>query len=425
MDRNPHQHEQNERGRTSAEKILGAGAGDVVLARVDTMMGNDGSLPLALESFAAIRDARVAEQERVFFVFDHYCPSPSAEVSRMHGAIRGFADRHGIRLFEEGEGNSLRILAEEGIVRPGALIIGADSHTVTYGAFNAVSIGVGSTDLAVAMAWGRLWLKVPESMYIEFAGALMPGVSAMDVALELLGRLGGSGAAYLSIDCKGEGLSSLSVDARMTLCNVLAEAGAKCVLMPRDSILDEWFTVRGLEPGPHRVFPDEYAAFTERITVNLSTISPRVALPHSPTKVVPVEEVIGTPIHQALIGTCANGSLEDLRAAARIVSARRIGRGVIGIITPASRRVLEEATAEGTLAILLAAGFMVTTPGCGPCVGSHQGVPDDGANIFSTANRNFLGRMGNRNASIWLASPATVASSALTGEITDPRTFAS
>jgi 3-isopropylmalate/(R)-2-methylmalate dehydratase large subunit len=416
-------------GKTIAEKILGnhAGhevrAGDFVVAKVDVMMGNDGSLPLVFEASRKIREFGVRSPERTIMVLDHYCPSPSKEVSWLQDEIRNFAEKHGCVLYDCGEGICHRLLPEGGHVLPGMLVVGADSHTVTYGALNLFATGVGSTDLAVAMNWGMLWFRVPETIRIHLNGTLPPGVSAKDVALHIVGSTGSSGAASRAIEFGGSAIDEVDMEGRFTLCNMMVEMGAEAAIMPFDETTHGWLERLKIK-GDYKPLKADDDAETEReITYEISRLEPQIAFPHEVDNVRPVSDARGIPIGMAFLGTCTNGGPEDIRIAAGILKKGKVHRRVQLIVSPASRRVVEEALANGSYRILVESGAMINPPGCGPCVGAHGGVPGDNLNVLSTANRNFLGRMGNREASIYLSSPATLAASAIRGEITDPREF--
>ncbi len=415
-------------GKTIAEKILSAKSGEdaragmIVLARLDFLMGQDGTSPLAIEAFREMRAERVFDTSKVCMVIDHSAPSPLEGVSNLHALMRGFAREQGIRLCDVGEGVCHCLLPERGWVVPGDLVIGADSHTTTYGAINVFSTGVGSTDLAAGMFTGMLWFKVPESMRIEVSGRLPEGVYSKDLALHLAGMLTADGATYLAVEYGGEAIRELSVEARFTLSNLAVEMGAKAGLMEADDKVEEWLKGRAQrEYSP--VSPDPDAAYARRVEIDASVLEPQVACPHTVDNVVPLREVAGQKIDQAVIGTCTNGRLEDLEIAARVLRGKRVDPRVRLVVAPASRKVLRDGIRSGVISVLLEAGAALVTPGCGPCVGTHNGVPADGEMVFSTANRNFKGRMGNAKASIFLGSPAAVAASAATGSITDPRDF--
>jgi len=413
-------------GMTIAEKIFSSHcgreirAGELVVAEVDFMMGQDGTSPLAIKAFEEIGGERVLDPSRVALVIDHSAPSPLEGVSNLHAMMRAFAAEQGIGIYDVGWGVCHCLLPEQGHVAPGDIVVGADSHTTTYGAINAFSTGVGSTDLAAAMLTGELWFKVPPTLRLELKGKLPVGVYSKDVALYLAGRLTADGATYLAVEYGGEIIRSLSVEARFTISNMAVEMGAKAGLMEADSRTLEWVSGRVSRPFAP-VPPDPDAGYHEVMEFGLSDLTPQVAEPHRVDNVRPVEEVEGIPIQEAVIGTCTNGRLEDLEIAARILAGRRVGPGVRLIVAPASRQVLMEAMEKGIIQRLIEAGAACVTPGCGPCVGTHNGVPADGERVISTANRNFKGRMGNPSAFIYLASPATVAASAVAGKITDPR----
>lgn len=415
-------------GKTIAEKILSrasgtdAVAGDLVVADLDFVMGQDGTSPLAIKAFRTMNGVRVADPAKVAMVIDHSAPSPNEGVSALHHLMREFAREQGINFFDIGEGVCHQLVPERGHAVPGDLVIGADSHTTTYGAINVFSTGVGSTDLAAAMLTGKLWFKVPETMRVVCHGRLPRGVYAKDLVLFLAGRVTADGATYLAQEFAGEAVEALSVEGRFTLSNMAVEMGAKAGLMACDDRTLDWVRQRSSRT-PRPANPDPDAVYAQVLEFDVSELEPQVAKPHTVDNVVPVTAVSGTPIQQAVLGTCTNGRLEDLRVAASILRGRKVHPGVRFIVAPASRRVYLDALADGTLAALVEAGAAVVTPGCGPCVGTHNGVPSDGENVLSTANRNFKGRMGNNKASIYLASPATVAASALEGCISDPRPF--
>lgn len=415
-------------GQTIAEKILSEHsgqrvyAGDIVVAEVDMIMGQDGTSPLAIKAFNSMGGAGVCDREKVVMVIDHSAPSPNEGVSALHKLMREFAADKGFKLYDIGEGVCHQLLPESGKVGPGKLVIGADSHTCTYGALNAFSTGVGSTDLAAAMICGKMWFKVPETVKFVLNGVLPPGVYAKDLILYLIGDVTADGATYQAVEYTGEAVAALSIDGRMTIANMAIEMGAKAGLMNADEKTLQWlkqYTDQKFTP----VFADADANYAEVREYDVSKLEPQVAKPHRVDNTAGVSEVAGTPIQQAVIGTCTNGRLEDLRIAADILKGKKIAKGVRLIVAPASKRVFLAAMAEGIIQTLVEAGAAVVTPGCGPCVGTHNGIPSDGENVISTANRNFKGRMGNSNANIYLASPATVAASALTGEITDPRNY--
>jgi 3-isopropylmalate/(R)-2-methylmalate dehydratase large subunit len=413
-------------GRTIAEKIFSTHcgrdvrAGELVVTEVDFMMGQDGTSPLAIKAFRELGGENVLDPKRVALVIDHSSPSPLEGVSNLHGMMRSFAAEQGTGIYDVGCGVCHCLLPEQGHVAPGEIVIGADSHTTTYGAINAFSTGVGSTDLAAAMLTGRLWFKVPPTLRLELRGELPAGVYSKDVALYLAGELTADGATYLAVEYGGEVIDSLSVEARFTISNMAVEMGAKAGLMEADGKTLAWVSAR-VSRAFTPVAPDADADYEGVMEFDLDGLAPQVAEPHRVDSVRPVEEVEGTPIHEAVIGTCTNGRLEDLEVAMRILAGRRVSPEVRLIVAPASRQVLMDAMEKGIVRRLIEAGAVFVTPGCGPCVGTHNGVPADGERVISTANRNFKGRMGNSSAFIYLASPATVAASAVAGKITDPR----
>ena len=415
-------------GQTVIENILSAHAGrtlfagDLAVAAVDLVMGQDGTAPLAIRSFEEMGGEKVFDPARVMFVIDHSAPSPSEGVSALHAMMRGFASDHGFYLSEVGEGTCHQVVPESGLVGPGSLVVGADSHTCTYGALNAFATGVGSTDLASALISGRMWFKVPPTVKFVLEGVLPPGTTAKDLILYLIGQVTADGATYMSCEYTGEAVAALSMEGRFTVANMAIEMGAKAGLMEADEKTFAWLKDHG-RGNFQAVSADPDAEYAQVLTYDVSALEPRVAKPHRVDNVVPVDALAGPPIQQAVLGTCTNGRLEDLESAAAILRGKKVHKGVRLIVAPASRRVFLAAMRSGIIQDLVEAGAAVVTPGCGPCVGTHNGVPSDGETVISTANRNFKGRMGNSNALIYLGSPLTVAASALTGTITDPREF--
>ncbi|MEA3489906.1 MAG: 3-isopropylmalate dehydratase large subunit [Candidatus Omnitrophota bacterium] len=412
--------------QTIAEKILSehcekrARAGDIVIAKVDFCFGQDGTSGIIIDSFRKLGVETIFDKERFCMVIDHSSPSPNIGVSAIHDKIRGFAREQGVKVFDIGSGVCHQVIPETGFVTCGDLVLGADSHTCTYGAINVLSTGVGSTDLAITLASGENWFKVPETIRIIVNGDLPKGVFSKDVILNIIGDVGSDGATYQAVEFYGEVIDDLSVDARFTISNMAVEMGAKCGLMRADRKTMDWIKKHSIrEPRP--VEADEDARYLMTLEYDLSDLAPQVAMPHTVDNVCGVEEVEGTPVDEVYIGTCTNGRLEDLETAARILKGRRAAKRVKLIITPASRNIYLEALKKGYVETFMSAGAIVNNPGCGPCVGTHQGVLADGEKAFSTANRNFKGRMGNPNAEIYLGSPATAAATALEGRIADPR----
>jgi 3-isopropylmalate/(R)-2-methylmalate dehydratase large subunit len=406
-------------GKTLSEKILSAhagqsvSAGDLVIVDVDKVMASDTTAPLTLKAFKEMGGEKVWDPNKVVFVIDHAAPSPNEVISNLHSLMREFAKEQGIKLYDAGEGICHQLMIENNHVKPGELVLGADSHTCTYGAVSAFSSGIGSTDLAGILLTGKTWLKVPESIQVNLRGSLRKGVAPKDIILRLEKILGIAGATYQAIEFTGEALYDISLDGRMTLANMVVEMGAKAGLVD----------ITGLKEfeSYHELQPDPDAVYNRVIDINVSEIEPQVACPHSPDNVVDISEIVGTKIDLAFIGSCTNGRLEDLQEAARILQGRKVNENVRLLVTPASNEVYKNAIADGTLMTLIQAGAKITTSGCGLCVGTHMGVPGNGENVISTTNRNFQGRMGNPRSNVYLGSPAVVAAAALEGEITDPR----
>lgn len=404
--------------QTVSEKIISrhAGApveaGQIAVVPVDGVMATDATAPFAIKAFEEMGGQRLWDPERVSWVIDHASPAPNERVANLHRLMRDFAGRLGGHFYDVGEGICHQLMVENDHVRPGDIFVGADSHTPTYGALNAFAVGVGSTDLAAVLLTGKIWLKVPETIRIELLGQIPKGITAKDLILFLVGQMGIAGATYKAIEYTGEALQPLSLASRMTVANMSAEMGAKTGLVdPTGLVLPYDF-----EP----ILPDPGADYLESYRFDVSNLQPQVAIPHLPDNVRPIEEVAGQRVDQAFIGSCTNARLEDLQMAARILQGQRIHPRVRLIIAPASKRVFNEALADGTIQALSESGATLITSGCGPCVGTHQGIPGDDEVIISSTNRNFRGRMGNPKAQIYLGSPAVVAASALRGEITSP-----
>lgn len=397
--------------QTIAEKIISAHAGrevsanEIAIVNVDAAMATDATAPFAIKAFRAMGGKKVWNAERFALIIDHAAPAPSERVANLHRLMREFARQMGCVFYEIGEGICHQLMAENGHARAGDIFTGADSHTPTLGALGALAIGMGSTDLAGVMLTGQTWLKVPQSIRIELQGELPTGVTAKDVVLYLVGQVGADGANYQAIEFAGETVERLTLASRMVLCNMVAEMGAKAGVAEATDL-------------PVRADTD--AVYAQRLTVDVAQLRPMVSLPHAPDNVQPIDAVQGRKIHYAFIGSCTNARVEDLQAAAAVLKGQRLAPGVRLVIAPASKRVFNEVLRDGTLEILSSAGATFITSGCGPCVGSHLGVPGDGEVVISSTNRNFKGRMGNPNAEIYLASPAVVAASAVAGEIVEP-----
>jgi 3-isopropylmalate/(R)-2-methylmalate dehydratase large subunit len=415
-------------GKTIAEKIFSAHsgtdayAGDIVVADVDFVMGQDGTSPLAIKALERMGVEKVFDPAKVALVMDHSSPSPLEGVSALHTIMRDFGKRTGAKVYDVGCGVCHQLIPEQGHVVPGDLMVGCDSHTCTYGAVNVFSTGVGSTDGAAAMAAGKLWFKVPDTLKVTYTGELPAGVFSKDLILALAGRIGADGATYMALEFQGPVIDALSVEARMTISNMAIEVGAKAGLMRADEKTLAWYEGRGARPA-RPVGPDADAVYARSIEIDASALTPQIAKPHAVDNVSPIEDLAGLPIQQGFVGTCTNGRLEDLGIAAGILRGRTVHPDVRFIVAPASKQIFLDAMAAGHIQTLVEAGAAVVTPGCGPCVGTHNGVPSDGENVISTANRNFKGRMGNSNAFIYLGSPATVAASVIEGKITDPRKY--
>ncbi|PIP21157.1 MAG: 3-isopropylmalate dehydratase large subunit [Candidatus Omnitrophica bacterium CG23_combo_of_CG06-09_8_20_14_all_40_11] len=357
-------------------------------------------------------------------VIDHNAPSPSEGVSRIHKRMREFAKRYDTGLYDIGCGVCHQVIPESGQILPGDLVIGADSHTCTYGALGAFATGVGSTDLAITLATGKNWFKVPQTIKIIVNGKIPKGVFAKDIALHIIGNVSSGGATYKAIEFSGDVIDKLDMDGRFTMCNMVVEMGAKAGFMPQDKKTMLWLKSRFIKNKKIKpVTADKPAKYIEVLEYDISRLRPQVARPHSVDNAVSVDELKKIKINEAFLGTCTNGRLQDLKIAASILKSRKIAPGVRFIICPASRTIFLEALKLGIIEIFIKAGSVLVSPGCGPCVGTHNGVPADGEAVISTANRNFKGRMGNPNAFIYLASPATVAASAIKGYIADPREF--
>ncbi len=420
-------------GQTFVEKVLGHKAGrkvtvgEIVTVRPDRLLTHDNTADIA-RKFYKIGVSRVADPTMNVIVLDHVAPAANETYAANHRAIREFVAQQGITAFYDvGEGICHQVLPEHGHAWPGAVIVGSDSHTPTYGAFGAFAAGIGRTEAASVMATGSIWLRVPATIKITLHGHLPPRVTPKDVILHIIGDIGADGATYQAVEFTGEAVAEMSVAGRMVLTNMAAEMGAKNAIVAPDAKTWGWLAPRlpdhdetSLAHLWETFRPDAGAHYVRELHYDVSRLVPQVAKPHTVDNVVPVAEVRGTKIDQALIGTCTNGRLEDLRLAADILRGRHIHPGVRLLVLPASREVLLAALSEGLISDLVAAGATLLNPGCGPCLGAHEGAMAPGEVTLSTANRNFKGRMGSKEAFIYLGSPATVAASALRGAITDP-----
>jgi len=416
------------RPMTISEKILAAHAGkksvspgDLIDARIDLALGNDITAPLAIEAFKEIGVKKVFHRDRVVLVPDHFTPAKDILSAEQCRILRDFArEYHLSNFFEIGEaGIEHALLPEQGLVLPGDVVIGADSHTCTYGGVGAFSTGVGSTDLAAVMATGRLWLKVPASIKFIYRGKLNPWVSGKDLILFTIGDIGVDGALYQAMEFRGEAIEDLPMASRFTMANMAIEAGAKSGIFEPDEA-----TLKFVKPRAKRPFriyrSDAEASYADVREYDVSKIYPQVALPHIPSKVKDVREVGKIEIDQVVIGSCTNGHLDDLRVAARILKGKKIAPSLRTIIIPATPTIYRQAMKEGLFEIFLSAGAVISTPTCGPCLGGHMGVLAEGERSLSTTNRNFRGRMGHPKSEVYLSSPAVAAASAVKGRICHP-----
>lgn len=414
-------------GKTISEKILSAKsgqdarAGDVVVCRIDGAMGSDASVPMSIDYFEAMGGDRVLDPGKLFFALDHYAPTPSRATTLLHNRLRDFATAHSVQVYEIGAGIGHQVMVESGRAVPGALLVGADSHAVTYGALNCFATGIGSSDLAAIMITGRAWLRVPASIRVTLQGELSAGVFAKDLALALAKELGADGATYQALEFGGPALDSLTIDDRLVLSNLAVEMGAKNGIWPADAQTLAYLDSRAAGPFD-MTEPDMDAEYVREVTVHLDALHPQIALPHHVDHVVGIGDAAGTTVQMVYLGTCTGGRATDFHQALDVLRAGGgVAPGVQMVVTPASREVLETLSRDGSLAEFVAMGAVIVTPGCGSCCGTCGAIPGDGVNVISTANRNFKGRMGNSNAAIYLASPASCAAAAVRGVITDPR----
>lgn len=413
-------------GMTMTQKILAkkagldsVSAGQLIMAQTDLVLANDITAPVAIREFEKIGVKSVFDREKIALVPDHFTPNKDIKSAQQAKQMRDFAHAQGIvNYFEIGEmGIEHALLPEKGLVVPGDLVIGADSHTCTYGALGAFSTGVGSTDMAGGMAAGEIWLKVPEAICFRLTGKLREWVSGKDVILYIIGRIGVDGALYRSMEFAGEGVASLTMDDRFTIANMAVEAGAKNGIFPVDEQTIAYVKEHG--GREFEVFEaDADAEYVETVEIDLSEIEPMVAFPHLPENARPVSEAGDIPIDQVVIGSCTNGRISDLRAAAKVLAGKKVA--VRTIIIPATQKIYMQAMEEGLLKIFIEAGAAVSTPTCGPCLGGHMGVLAKGERCVATTNRNFVGRMGHTESEVYLASPAVAAASAAAGKIALP-----
>ncbi len=400
-------------GHTFVEKIFNASTGSIVFKKPDIVLSHDNTSSIE-KIFRKMGGELVINPEQLLVVLDHNAPPTNSKLANDYMQIRHFVHKQGVNRFHDvGSGICHQVMSVH--AKPGMLIVGSDSHTCTAGAFNAFAAGIDRTEVAGLWRKGETWFRVPETIKIVLDGKLPEGVYAKDLALYIIGKLGSSGADYRSIEYHGKGVNFLSISDRMTIANMASEKGAKNAVFPHDKVLEAW-----LGEKITGVWADDDAQYEKVIEINLNKLYPVVACPHHVDNVKSVDEVAGVKVEQALIGTCTNGRIEDLRAAAGVLKGHKIPPGFQLLVTPASREIYRQAMAEGLFDIFMDAGASILASSCGPCLGTGQGIPADGINVISTANRNFLGRMGNKNASIYLASPVTVALSAINGKITSP-----
>ena len=413
-------------GKTISEKILSrksrtdARAGDLVVCDVDCALGTDGSTPMALDYFEQMGGRAVRHPDRIVFALDHYVPPSSPKTQQLHHLMQAFAATHAITLHEAGEGIGHQLIVETGRALPGSLVVGADSHAVTYGALNSFATGIGSSDLAAIMLTGQIWLRVPQSIRVTLTGHLSAGVYPKDIALALAGRLRADGAAYQALEFAGDGAASLDLEDRLVLSNLAVEMGAKNGIFPADAKTAAYLagrTDRKFQP----IAADADAVYVQEITLDLASLVPQVALPHLVDQVAALDSIVATPVQMVFLGTCTGGRLRDFHQARDVlVAGGGVAPGVQLVVTPASREVLDAMRADGTYDDFIRLGARFVPPGCGACCGTCGVIPGDGVNVVSTANRNFKGRMGNGAASIYLASPASCAAAAVSGRIGKP-----
>ena len=415
-------------GKTLAEKILStksgvqAKAGGLVVAKVDLAFVQDSTGPLTLRQLAELGIDTINDPKRTVVFLDHSAPSPAKELSNDHIFLRDFAQKRGVALSDIGEGVCHQRVAESW-ANPGDVVVGSDSHTVMAGALGAFATGMGSTDIAVAIAMGKTWFRVPETIRVVVSGRLQRGVYGKDVILHVIGQIGADGATYKSLEFAGQAIEEMDMPERLTIANMAVEAGAKVGLFSSDEVTKRYLTQQGRAARFTELSADPDAIYERTIEIDGSGLEPTVSKPHTVDNVSLARNLKGVRIDQVFLGTCTNGRLEDLRVASQILKGRRRNPSTRLIVAPASQKIYLDAVATGYMATLVEAGAAVVPPGCAACLGVHQGVLGDGEACLSTANRNFKGRMGNPNSFVYLGSPATAAATAITGEITDPREF--
>ena len=415
-------------GMTMTQKIIAAHgardcvkAGELIRVNLDFVLGNDVTAPVAINEFEKAGFNRLFDKEKIAFVMDHFTPNKDISSAMLTKRARDFAKKYGItHFYDVGEvGVEHALLPEKGLVAPGEIIIGADSHTCTYGALGAFSTGVGSTDMAAGMYSGKAWFKVPSALRFILTGKPGPFVSGKDIILTIIGMIGVEGARYRSMEFFGDGLKHLSIDDRLCMANMAIEAGGKNGIFEVDEITLAYVNERVDRPYQYYM-ADEDAEYDETYEIDLSTIQPTIAFPHLPENTKPVSEAGEVAIDQVVIGSCTNGRLEDLRKAAEVLKDRKVANGVRCIIIPATQLIYRQAMEEGLFSIFLDAGCAISPPTCGPCLGGHMGILAEGERAVATTNRNFVGRMGHINSEVYLASPAVAAASAVAGKIAQP-----
>lgn len=415
-------------GMTLSEKILSDHAGrevcpgEIVVVSVDLVYAQDGTAPLAIRKFQEMGFETLRNPKRTIFFLDHAAPSPRFELSNDHAFMRGFAKRTESRLSDVGEGISHQVVAES-VVAPAEIVIGADSHTCTGGALGAFATGVGSTDAAVAMALGKIWLRVPETIQVVVEGRLPVGVFGKDIILHLIGKIGAAGATYKALEFIGDTIERLNMAGRLTIANMAVEAGAKVGLFPSDEMTRTWLTRMGRPDDFKTLFPDPDASYEKTVRIDAQGLKPTIACPHEVDHTKTVDEIGEVRVDQVYLGTSCNGRLEDLQIAAHILRGKRVHPGTRLIVTPGSRRVYLEALRNGLMETLVGCGALILPAGCGACVGLHEGVLGDGEVCLATQPRNFKGRMGSPQSFVYLGSPAVAAATAIEGRIADPRKY--
>lgn len=412
--------------KTISEKIISSHAGrevyagDIAVVDVDVVMAQDGTGPLAVSQLKKMGFEKVKNPAKSIFFIDHASPSPRKELSNSHTVLRDYAENAGMIVSDVGKGVCHQILVED-FVSPGEIVIGADSHTCTPGALGAFSTGMGSTDIAVGFALSKTWLMVPNTILVKFNNRVSKGVSAKDLIIYLIGKITAEGATYKALEFAGSFAKEMTIDDRFTISNMAVEAGAKAGIFESDDVTEKFLISQGRAADYREIRADKNAAYEQVIEIDCPAIEPMISMPHTVDNTCPVSRVEKVKVHQVLIGTCTNGRLADLRIAADILKGRKVDKDVRLIVVPASKKVYLEAIREGIIETLVESGAAVQSPGCGPCVGVHQGILGDGEVCLSTQNRNFKGRMGNPDSFIYLSSPATAAFSAIKGYIADVR----